>query len=161
MLTNFQDFNCNSFTNDCVGFLTGQSIPAWIKGRIWHSQHCSYCPDTHSSCQIFPLISCLHRLELLCVPPSMPCSVALPRGPPTPQFNQVLKQPPQLQLRHRIPPSHRRCSKQLLLKHSLLTVHLRHLRSRNQYRVPRRRRRALQPLPQSTCAQIQPHFIIL
>ncbi|GJE88311.1 PPPDE putative peptidase domain-containing protein [Phanerochaete sordida] len=25
------DFNCNSFTNDCVGFLTGQSIPAWIK----------------------------------------------------------------------------------------------------------------------------------
>ncbi|KAH9924254.1 DUF862-domain-containing protein [Epithele typhae] len=25
------DFNCNSFTNDCVGFLTGGSIPAWIK----------------------------------------------------------------------------------------------------------------------------------
>ncbi|EKM51910.1 uncharacterized protein PHACADRAFT_262319 [Phanerochaete carnosa HHB-10118-sp] len=25
------DFNCNSFTNDCVGFLTGQSIPAWIQ----------------------------------------------------------------------------------------------------------------------------------
>ncbi|KAI0670928.1 DUF862-domain-containing protein [Trametes maxima] len=25
------DFNCNSFTNDCVGFLTGNSIPDWIK----------------------------------------------------------------------------------------------------------------------------------
>ncbi|KAH9927057.1 DUF862-domain-containing protein [Amylocystis lapponica] len=25
------DFNCNSFTNDCVGFLTGNSIPGWIK----------------------------------------------------------------------------------------------------------------------------------
>ncbi|KAI0352609.1 DUF862-domain-containing protein [Trametes cingulata] len=25
------DFNCNSFTNDCIGFLTGGSIPAWIK----------------------------------------------------------------------------------------------------------------------------------
>ncbi|KAG8955891.1 hypothetical protein FRC04_006338 [Tulasnella sp. 424] len=24
------DFNCNSFTNDCVGFLTGRSIPSWI-----------------------------------------------------------------------------------------------------------------------------------
>ncbi|TCD70510.1 hypothetical protein EIP91_002855 [Steccherinum ochraceum] len=24
------DFNCNSFTNDCVGFLTGGSIPSWI-----------------------------------------------------------------------------------------------------------------------------------
>jgi hypothetical protein len=26
------DFNCNSFTNDCIGFLTGGSIPSWIKG---------------------------------------------------------------------------------------------------------------------------------
>jgi hypothetical protein len=26
------DFNCNSFTSDCVGFLTGGSIPSWIKG---------------------------------------------------------------------------------------------------------------------------------
>ncbi|PVF95020.1 DUF862-domain-containing protein [Serendipita vermifera] len=25
------DFNCNSFTNDCAGFLTGGSIPAYIK----------------------------------------------------------------------------------------------------------------------------------
>ncbi|KAI5122453.1 hypothetical protein M0805_008764 [Coniferiporia weirii] len=25
------DFNCNSFTNDCIGFLTGGSIPSWIK----------------------------------------------------------------------------------------------------------------------------------
>ncbi|TFY65392.1 hypothetical protein EVJ58_g2001 [Rhodofomes roseus] len=25
------DFNCNSFTNDVVGFLTGGSIPSWIK----------------------------------------------------------------------------------------------------------------------------------
>lgn len=25
------DFNCNSFTSDCVGFLTGGSIPSWIK----------------------------------------------------------------------------------------------------------------------------------
>ncbi|KAI0260205.1 PPPDE putative peptidase domain-containing protein [Gloeopeniophorella convolvens] len=25
------DFNCNSFTNDCIGFLTGGSIPAFIK----------------------------------------------------------------------------------------------------------------------------------
>lgn len=25
------EFNCNSFTNDCAGFLTGGSIPAWIK----------------------------------------------------------------------------------------------------------------------------------
>ncbi|PCH40280.1 DUF862-domain-containing protein [Wolfiporia cocos MD-104 SS10] len=24
------EFNCNSFTNDCVGFLTGGSIPSWI-----------------------------------------------------------------------------------------------------------------------------------
>ncbi|KAI0685795.1 PPPDE putative peptidase domain-containing protein [Cerioporus squamosus] len=25
------EFNCNSFTNDCIGFLTGGSIPSWIK----------------------------------------------------------------------------------------------------------------------------------
>ncbi|EGN98049.1 hypothetical protein SERLA73DRAFT_182913 [Serpula lacrymans var. lacrymans S7.3] len=25
------DFNCNSFTNDCIGFLTGGSIPSFIK----------------------------------------------------------------------------------------------------------------------------------
>ncbi|KAF8600295.1 DUF862-domain-containing protein [Ceratobasidium sp. AG-I] len=25
------DFNCNSFTNDVIGFLTGQHIPAWIR----------------------------------------------------------------------------------------------------------------------------------
>ncbi|KAI0688322.1 DUF862-domain-containing protein [Cytidiella melzeri] len=25
------DFNCNSFTNDCIGLLTGGSIPDWIK----------------------------------------------------------------------------------------------------------------------------------
>ncbi|KAJ3516963.1 hypothetical protein NLJ89_g788 [Agrocybe chaxingu] len=25
------EFNCNSFTDDCVGFLTGQSVPAFIK----------------------------------------------------------------------------------------------------------------------------------
>ncbi|KZT73971.1 DUF862-domain-containing protein [Daedalea quercina L-15889] len=25
------DFNCNSFTNDVIGFLTGGSIPSWIK----------------------------------------------------------------------------------------------------------------------------------
>ncbi|KAH9980190.1 PPPDE putative peptidase domain-containing protein [Lactifluus volemus] len=24
------DFNCNTFTNDCIGFLTGGSIPPWI-----------------------------------------------------------------------------------------------------------------------------------
>ena len=42
------DFNCNSFTNDCVGFLTGGSIPSWIKGkwnvvsRVWDLiHHCS------------------------------------------------------------------------------------------------------------------------
>jgi hypothetical protein len=27
------EFNCNSFTNDCIGFLTGGSIPDFIKGR--------------------------------------------------------------------------------------------------------------------------------
>ena len=27
------EFNCNSFTNDVVGFLTGQSIPDFIKGQ--------------------------------------------------------------------------------------------------------------------------------
>lgn len=32
LLTYPADFNCNSFTNDCVGLLTGGSIPAWIKG---------------------------------------------------------------------------------------------------------------------------------
>ncbi|KAF9778668.1 PPPDE putative peptidase domain-containing protein [Thelephora terrestris] len=25
------DFNCNSFTSDCVGFLTGGTVPSWIK----------------------------------------------------------------------------------------------------------------------------------
>ncbi|KAL6301955.1 DUF862-domain-containing protein [Sparassis latifolia] len=29
--THLPDFNCNSFTNDCVGFLTGNSVPEWIK----------------------------------------------------------------------------------------------------------------------------------
>jgi thiol-disulfide isomerase/thioredoxin len=28
------DFNCNSFTNDVVGFLTGGSIPSFIKGTL-------------------------------------------------------------------------------------------------------------------------------
>ncbi|KAK7048237.1 PPPDE putative peptidase domain-containing protein [Favolaschia claudopus] len=27
-------FNCNSFTNDCAGFLTGGSIPAFVKGQF-------------------------------------------------------------------------------------------------------------------------------
>lgn len=27
------DFNCNSFTNDVIGFLTGGSIPAFVKGK--------------------------------------------------------------------------------------------------------------------------------
>lgn len=31
-LTIGPDFNCNSFTNDMVGFLTGNSIPTWISG---------------------------------------------------------------------------------------------------------------------------------
>lgn len=26
------EFNCNTFTNECVGFLTGGSIPDYIKG---------------------------------------------------------------------------------------------------------------------------------
>lgn len=30
------DFNCNSFTNDCVGFLTGGSIPDYIKGAFMY-----------------------------------------------------------------------------------------------------------------------------
>lgn len=30
------DFNCNSFTNDCIGFLTGGSIPPFIKGKGSH-----------------------------------------------------------------------------------------------------------------------------
>ncbi|KAG8711630.1 hypothetical protein FRC09_020503 [Ceratobasidium sp. 395] len=30
-LTKIVDFNCNSFTNDVIGFLTGQHIPAWIR----------------------------------------------------------------------------------------------------------------------------------
>ncbi|KAG8714605.1 hypothetical protein FRC09_017445 [Ceratobasidium sp. 395] len=30
-LTEIVDFNCNSFTNDVIGFLTGQHIPAWIR----------------------------------------------------------------------------------------------------------------------------------
>ncbi|KAF9651564.1 DUF862-domain-containing protein [Thelephora ganbajun] len=28
------DFNCNSFTSDCVSFLTGETIPSWIKGMV-------------------------------------------------------------------------------------------------------------------------------
>lgn len=27
------DFNCNNFTADVVGFLTGQEIPKWISGE--------------------------------------------------------------------------------------------------------------------------------
>ncbi|KAG9119258.1 hypothetical protein FRC07_005783, partial [Ceratobasidium sp. 392] len=30
-VTKFVDFNCNSFTNDVIGFLTGQHIPSWIR----------------------------------------------------------------------------------------------------------------------------------
>jgi desumoylating isopeptidase 1 len=32
LLSYSKEFNCNSFTSDCVGFLTGGSIPSWIKG---------------------------------------------------------------------------------------------------------------------------------
>jgi thiol-disulfide isomerase/thioredoxin len=43
------DFNCNSFTNDCVGFLTGQSIPSWIKGNHF----CIMIYNNHSlSCKL-------------------------------------------------------------------------------------------------------------
>lgn len=34
LMNGLQDFNCNSFTNDCVGFLTGGSIPDFIKGIL-------------------------------------------------------------------------------------------------------------------------------
>lgn len=34
ILTLWLDFNCNSFTNDCIGLLTGGSIPNWIKGEV-------------------------------------------------------------------------------------------------------------------------------
>jgi len=28
------EFNCNSFTNDCAGFLTSGSIPSYIRGSL-------------------------------------------------------------------------------------------------------------------------------
>jgi hypothetical protein len=30
------EFNCNHFTADVVGFLTGGTIPAWISGKLLH-----------------------------------------------------------------------------------------------------------------------------
>jgi hypothetical protein len=28
------EFNCNNFTADVIGFLTGSTIPAWITGEL-------------------------------------------------------------------------------------------------------------------------------
>ena len=42
------DFNCNSFTNDVIGFLTGQSIPDFIRGT--HLYH--HLPPIHLTWQL-------------------------------------------------------------------------------------------------------------
>jgi desumoylating isopeptidase 1 len=47
------EFNCNSFTNDCIGFLTGGSIPSFIKGML--SPPLLLYPVLTSRLQIFRL----------------------------------------------------------------------------------------------------------
>lgn len=69
------DFNCNSFTNDVIGFLTGGSIPSWIKGT--HMLPLSRQTRTDVRIQIYPPISCLRHLARHCDPRSTTCSAVL------------------------------------------------------------------------------------
>jgi hypothetical protein len=94
------EFNCNSFTNDCIGFLTGGSIPSHISGMSPSNLIQVASSDT---LQICPRIFSRHRWELLCDLRSMPC-------PDVPQLAQHL-------LHRRFPKVHK---PPLLLTHSSL-----------------------------------------
>ena len=65
------EFNCNHFTADVVGFLTGGTIPAWISGESLHygvsgAEEQDYLPSS------FP-----HLLDRLCDLRLTPCSRGL------------------------------------------------------------------------------------
>ena len=69
------EFNCNSFTNDVVGFLTGNSIPSWISGATirycpWLLAHtlCVYRPSVRFPVHAFR--RCLEAHDRCDVPPS-------------------------------------------------------------------------------------------
>lgn len=83
------DFNCNSFTNDCLGFLNGGSIPPYIK--------CEYPPNPSSFndgrqrvLQRCPVTFSRRPLGKLSDPASTPCS---PTGPSPRATESSLAQP--------------------------------------------------------------------
>ena len=41
------EFNCNHFTADVVGFLTGGTIPDWISGKLYHPKDVLTQADSH------------------------------------------------------------------------------------------------------------------
>lgn len=55
------DFNCNSFTNDCAGFLTAGSIPSYIKGvypcAISHIAHFNAVVQTYLRISLILLLA--------------------------------------------------------------------------------------------------------
>lgn len=69
------DFNCNSFTNDLVGFLTGGSIPDFIKGMPVEGYY--DCHLIFLYLQISQQTSCQHLLVLLSGLPLTICTVGL------------------------------------------------------------------------------------
>ncbi|KAH9047716.1 DUF862-domain-containing protein [Lactarius hengduanensis] len=68
-------FNCNSFTSDCVGFLTGGSIPSWIKGAPSLTRHSDLPSDflsTPFGAALRPTIDSMFRRPTGLTPPAVP-----------------------------------------------------------------------------------------
>lgn len=106
------EFNCNSFTDDCVGFLTGRSIPSYIKGwsLVWSYGNLLTTIQTsrptfypHHLVQHYALRSmpCTDALKLH-LPPRLPAS--LPTLSLLPRFCRPSHlRPRQMGMPHRVP----------------------------------------------------------
>ncbi|KAF8968944.1 PPPDE putative peptidase domain-containing protein [Flammula alnicola] len=74
------EFNCNSFTDDCVGFLTGQSIPAFIKDLPTDFL------STPFGAALRPTIDAMYRRPSPGAAPSIPSPSTAARASPNPQL---------------------------------------------------------------------------
>ncbi|KAF4617546.1 hypothetical protein D9613_005689 [Agrocybe pediades] len=74
------EFNCNSFTDDCVGFLTGRSIPAFVKDLPTDFL------STPFGAALRPTIDAMYRRPGTSAPPSVPTPAAAVNASPNPQL---------------------------------------------------------------------------
>ncbi|KAF8895174.1 PPPDE putative peptidase domain-containing protein [Infundibulicybe gibba] len=81
------DFNCNSFTNDCVGFLTGGEIPAYIRDLPTDFL------STPFGASLRPTIDAMYRRPSpSAATPPLPTPTSTPRPPQTAQNPELAAQ---------------------------------------------------------------------